>query len=196
MSSTTCLRNRRRRSSGSRGRRFRGLMHARCAIERSSTTRATALRWLSSESRTGRPQARAAVEWTHSDAQAQHPPRGVLPQRICSSASLRCLPLTWIRPLLDLPDRGAAEPWFARLLLGGTGGQISVARRGGKHGPLRAAAAGANDPVSLGAGTSRNVPRASPSRGRGELAPICQRRVRGLSRMRHSGPRISACALC
>jgi hypothetical protein len=50
--------------------------------------------------------------------------------RVCSSTSLRGLPLTWIRSLLHLPARGAAEPWFARFLRDGTGAQ-RIAARGG-----------------------------------------------------------------
>ena len=73
--------------------------------------------------------------------------------------------------------------------------ETNAARRGGKPGPLRAAAAGGNDPVSPGAGPSRNLPRRSRSRGRRELAAICQRRVRGVSRMRHPCTRLPASAL-
>jgi|GEM_PF-4413492 len=73
--------------------------------------------------------------------------------------------------------------------------EASAARRRGKPSPLRAAAAGGNDAVSPGAGTPRNVPRRSRSRGRGELAAICQRRVRCVSRMRDPCARLPAGAL-
>jgi hypothetical protein len=73
--------------------------------------------------------------------------------------------------------------------------EASAARRGGEHSPLRAAATRGNDTVSPGAGESRNVHRRSRSRGCRELAAICQRRVRRVSRMRHSCPRVFAVAL-
>jgi len=104
--------------------------------------------------------------------------------------------LTCVRLLRHLPGRGAPRSWFTRLPPDGTGAQSRVARRAGAHGPLRAAEAGGDDPALPGAGTSRDVPRSGRSQGRHGAARVCQRRVRGLSRMRHSGVWISARALC
>ncbi len=48
----------------------------------------------------------------------------------------------------------------------GTGAQSRVARRVGAHGPVRAAAAGGDDPASPGAGTSGDLPCPGPSQDR------------------------------